>query len=123
MLVKGRDTKTGMPRELTLLSSEIFEVLRRPARQIADEVLSVLEETSPELVGDIATNGIVLTGGGALMGGMDKLIEAKTGIKAYVADDPTSCVAIGTGASLESMDIIQSAGSSVAERKSFEIFN
>ena len=65
MLVKGRDAKTGMPREITLLSSEIFEVLRRPARQIADEVLSVLEETSPELVGDIAENGITLTGGGS----------------------------------------------------------
>ena len=75
MLVKGRDTKTGMPRELTLLSSEIFEVLRRPARQIADEVLSVLEETSPELVGDIAENGIILTGGGSQVWGMDKMLS------------------------------------------------
>ena len=63
MNVKGRDAKTGLPKEVTLLSSDIFEVLRRPARQIADEVLSVLEETPPELVSDISENGITLTGG------------------------------------------------------------
>ena len=100
MLVKGRDTKTGMPRELTLLSSEIFEVLRRPARQIADEVLSVLEETSPELVGDIAENGITLTGGGSQVWGMDKLLSERTGIVCTLADDPDSCVAYGCGKSL-----------------------
>ena len=64
MTVKGRDAKTGMPREVTLLASEIFEVLRRPARQIADEVQSVLDVTSPELVGDISQTGITLTGVG-----------------------------------------------------------
>ena len=100
MLVKGRDTKTGMPRELTLLSSEIFEVLRRPARQIADEVLSVLEETSPELVGDIAENGIILTGGGSQVWGMDKMLSERTGIACSLADDPDSCVAYGCGKSL-----------------------
>ena len=100
MLVKGRDTKTGMPRELTLLSSEIFEVLRRPARQIADEVLSVLEETSPELVGDISANGITLTGGGSQIWGMDQLLSERTGIQCRIADDPDSCVAYGCGKSL-----------------------
>ena len=100
MLVKGRDTKTGMPRELTLLSSEIFEVLRRPARQIADEVLSVLEETSPELVGDIAENGIILAGGGSQVWGMDKMLSERTGIACSLADDPDSCVAYGCGKSL-----------------------
>ena len=100
MLVKGRDTKTGMPRELTLLSSEIFEVLRRPARQIADEVLSVLEETSPELVGDNAENGIILTGGGSQVWGMDKMLSERTGIACSLADDPDSCVAYGCGKSL-----------------------
>ena len=100
MLVKGRDTNSGMPRELTLLSSEIFEVLRRPARQIADEVLSVLEETSPELVGDIAENGIILTGGGSQVWGMDKLLSERTGIACSLADDPDSCVAYGCGKSL-----------------------
>ena len=100
MLVKGRDTKTGMPRELTLLSSEIFEVLRRPARQIADEVLSVLEETSPELVGDISANGITLTGGGSQIWGMASLLSERTGVPCTVADDPDSCVAYGCGKSL-----------------------
>ncbi len=100
MLVKGRDAKTGMPREITILSSEVFEILRRPARLIADEVLSVLEDTSPELVGDIATNGITLTGGGSLIAGMDLLLSERTGIQCTIADDPDSCVVYGCGKSL-----------------------
>lgn len=100
MNVKGRDAKTGMPREITLLSSEIFEVLRRPARQIADEVLSVLEETSPELVGDLTETGIVLTGGGSQIWGMAEMLMERTGIQCALADDPDSCVAYGCGKSL-----------------------
>lgn len=100
MNIKGRDAKTGMPRELTLLSSEVYEVLRRPARQIADEVLSVLEETSPELVSDISGNGITLTGGGSQIWGMDKLLTERTGILCTLADDADSCVAYGCGKSL-----------------------
>ena len=100
MLVKGRDAKTGMPRELALLSSEIYTVLSRLARQVADEVLSVLEDTSPELVGDIAENGITLTGGGSLIAGMDLLLAERTGITCTIADDPDSCVAYGCGKSL-----------------------
>ena len=100
MIVRGRDAKTGMPRDLTLLSSEIFEVLRRPARQIADEVQSVLEQTSPELVGDIAENGITLTGGCSQIWGMDLLIMERTKIQCSVADDPDSCVAYGCGKAL-----------------------
>ncbi len=98
--VKGRDAKTGLPRELTLLSSDIFEVLRRPARQITDEVLSVLEETSPELVSDISENGITLTGGGSQIWGMDKLLTERTGIQCTLADDADCCVAYGCGKSL-----------------------
>jgi len=100
MTIKGRDAKTGMPRELTLLSSDIYEVLRRPARQITDEVLSVLEETSPELVSDISENGITLTGGGSQIWGMDKLLTERTGVLCTLADDPDSCVAYGCGKSL-----------------------
>ncbi len=98
--VKGRDAKTGLPRELTLLSNEIFEVLKRPARQITDEVLSVLEETSPELVSDISENGITLTGGGSQIWGMDKLLTERTGILCTLADDADCCVAYGCGKSL-----------------------
>lgn len=98
--IRGRDAKNGTPRELTLTSSEIFNVLQRPARMITDEVLSVLEDTTPELVADIAENGITLTGGGSLIWGMDMLLTERTGIRCTVADDPESCVAYGCGKSL-----------------------
>ncbi|MBR0446254.1 MAG: rod shape-determining protein [Oscillospiraceae bacterium] len=98
--VKGRDAKSGMPRELVLTASELFEALHRPARIIADEVLSVLEDASPELVSDIAQNGITLTGGGSQIWGMAQLISERTGIQCAVADDPESCVAYGCGKSL-----------------------
>lgn len=117
MLVKGRDAKTGMPRELTLLSSEIYEVLRRPARQIADEVLSVLEETSPELVGDISENGITLTGGGSQIWGMDLLLTERTGISCSLADDPDSCAAYGCGKSLAWMNHMQEGPINIARRR------
>ena len=117
MLVKGRDAKTGMPRELTLLSSEIFEVLRRPARQIADEVLSVLEETSPELVGDIAENGITLTGGGSQIWGMDKLLTERTGIECTMADDPDACVVYGCGKSLSWINHMPEGPINIARRR------
>ena len=117
MIVKGRDAKTGMPREITLLSSEIFEVLRRPARQIADEVLSVLEETSPELVGDIAENGITLTGGGSQIWGMDKLLTERTGIPCTLADDPDSCVAYGCGKSLAWINQMTEGPINIARRR------
>ena len=117
MLVKGRDTKPGMPRELTLLSSEIFEVLRRPARQIADEVLSVLEETSPELVGDISANGITLTGGGSQIWGMDSLLSERTGVPCTLADDPDSCVAYGCGKSLAWINQMQEGPINIARKR------
>ena len=100
MTVKGRDTKTGLPRELTLFSSEIYDVLRRPAKQITEEVLSVLEETSPELVSDISETGITLTGGVSQLWGMDRLLTERTGIACSVADDADCCVVYGCGKSL-----------------------
>ena len=117
MLVKGRDAKTGMPRQITLLSSEIYEVLRRPARQIADEVLSVLEETSPELVGDISKNGITLTGGGCQIWGMDAMLAERTGIACHIADDPSSCVAYGCGKSLAWMNHMQEGPINLARKR------
>ena len=117
MLVKGRDSKTGMPREITLLSSEIFEVLRRPSRQIADEVQSVLEETSPELVGDIAQNGITLTGGSSQIWGMDLLLTERTGIRCSVADDPDSCVAYGCGKSLSWINTMTEGPINIARKR------
>ena len=117
MLVKGRDTKTGMPRQVTLLSSEIFQILHRPARQIADEVLSVLEDTSPELVGDIAKNGITLTGGGSQIWGMAQLMQERTEIVCRLADDPDSCVAYGCGKSLSWMKHMQEGPINLARKR------
>ena len=117
MNVKGRDAKTGLPKEVTLLSSDIFEVLRRSARQIADEVLSVLEETSPELVSDISENGITLTGGGSQIWGMSQLLTERTGIDCRVADDPDSCVAYGCGKSLEWMNHMNEGPINIARKR------
>ena len=100
MVVRGRDSKSGMPRDISLAASEICALLERPAGRIADEILSVLEDTSPELVGDIADTGIVLTGGGSQLWGMDILLQNRIGIPCTVADDPASCVAYGCGKSL-----------------------
>ena len=100
MNVKGRDAKTGMPKMVTLSSKEIYEVLRRPARMIADEVMEVLEQTSPELVSDVAENGITLTGGCSQLWGFAELLMERTGIACIVADDPDYCTAYGCGKSL-----------------------
>lgn len=100
MNVKGRDAKTGMPKMVTLSSKEVYEVLRRPARMIADEVMEVLEQTSPELVSDVAENGITLTGGCSQLWGFAELLMERTGIACIVADDPDSCTAYGCGKSL-----------------------
>ena len=117
MTVKGRDAKNGMPRELTIFASEIFEVLRRPAQRIVEEVLSVLENTSPELVADIAKNGITLTGGGSQIYGMDMLLTEKTGISCSLADDPASCVAYGCGKSLAWINHMSEGPINIAKKR------
>jgi len=117
MNIKGRDAKTSMPRELTLLSSEICEVLHRLARQIADEVLSVLEETPAELVSDIYENGITLTGGCSQIWGMDKLLTERTGVVCTLADDPESCVAYGCGKSLAWINHMQEGPINIARKR------
>ena len=117
MNVKGRDAKTGMPRELTLMSSEICEVLNRLARQIADEILSVMEETTPELVSDSSENGITLTGGGSQIWGMDKLLTERTGVICTLADDPDSCVAYGCGKSLAWINHMQEGPINIARKR------
>ena len=118
--VRGRNLMTGLPKKIEITSKETVEVLQETAVLITDAIHSVVEKTPPELVGDIYSNSIVLTGGGALMRGMTELIEQKTGIHAVIAEDPTSCVAIGTGLSLEQTDVLQNSFGSVAERKNFE---
>ena len=99
--VRGRNLLTGLPNTITVTSDETLEALELPCKQIVDSVHQVLEKTPPELAADIADRGIVLTGGGALLWGMEQLIEAKTGINTVTAENPMNCVAIGTGKFVE----------------------
>ena len=117
MVVRGRDAKTGTPRDVRLLSSDLYTTLNRMGRQIADEVASVMEDTSPELVGDIADNGITLTGGGCQIYGMDLLLTERTGIPCTIADDPGSCVAYGCGKSLAWINRMSEGPINIARRR------
>ena len=117
MEVKGRCLMTGLPRIFTVTSSEILEALDEPATRIVEAIHSVLERTPPELVGDISTNGIVMTGGGSLIWGFDSLVQAKTGIETRVAEDAVSCVAIGTGATLDDLASMQDGTLNLSRRK------
>ena len=102
--VRGRNLAEGVPRSFTLNSDEILEALQDPLSQIVQAVLSALEQCPPELSADIAETGIVLTGGGALLRNIDRLLSAETGLPVVVADDPLACVARGGGKALEMMD-------------------
>lgn len=99
--VKGRNLVTGLPKTITITSEETYEALREPTAQIVDAVHNVLEKTPPELAADIADRGIVLTGGGALLHGLEELIEEHTGISTMTAEDAMTAVAIGTGKYIE----------------------
>ena len=97
MQVKGRDLVTGLPKTVEVSSTEMLEAFREIILQILEVIHQVLEETPPELAADIATRGILLTGGGSMLFGMDELIQETTGIQTTAVDDPISAVAIGTG--------------------------
>jgi rod shape-determining protein MreB len=102
--VKGRNLAEGVPRGFTLNSNEILEALQEPLSGIVGAVKVALEQTPPELGADVATRGIVLTGGGALLKDIDRLISEETGLPVYIADDPLTCVARGGGMVLEILD-------------------
>lgn len=104
MDVRGRDLLTGLPKTITVYSSEMLEALEEPSMLIVDAVHNVLEKTPPELASDISDKGIYMTGGGCLIDGLDKLIQEKTGINVMIAEDSISCVAIGTGKALDNLD-------------------
>ena len=106
MDIRGRDLTTGLPKTITIHSSEMMEALIEPAMMIVDAVHSVLEKTPPELAADISDKGIYMTGGGSLVDGLDKLLQEKTGINVMIAQDTVSCVALGTGKALENLDIL-----------------
>lgn len=101
MEVRGRNLMTGLPRTIKVASSEMLEAMKEPIAQILETVHSVLERTPPELTADIGNKGIYMTGGGALLNGLSRLISEKTGIDTYVVDDPISAVAVGTGRALD----------------------
>ena len=109
MEVRGRNLISGLPKTLEVSSDEMLEALAEPLSAIADAVHSVLERTPPELAADISDRGIVMTGGGSLLYGLDELMAKRTGIPVYVAESPISSVAVGTGKALESIDVLKNS--------------
>ncbi len=105
MDVRGRDLVTGLPKVVELTSTEVREALSEPIRAIVDAVKSTLERTPPELAADIMDRGIMMTGGGALLRGLDKLLSEDTGMPVHVAEEPLTCVALGTGKIVENPDL------------------
>lgn len=104
---RGRDMITGLPRSLVINSDQVLEAVQDPLDDIIRCVRHVLEQTPPELAGDIIDHGIVLTGGGALLDGLDKLLSKETGVNVRLAEQPVECVAKGTGKALEQLDMLQ----------------
>ena len=104
MDVRGRDLLSGLPKNIQLTTAQAAEALSAPVGRIMETVKAVLEETPPELASDIMDHGIVLTGGGSMLYGLDSLIQRETGIPTMLAEDPLSCVAIGTGKALDFAD-------------------
>jgi len=117
MDVKGRCLMTGLPRMFTLTSSEMLEAFEEVTERIMEAIHLVLERTPPELVADISTNGITMTGGGSLVWGFDRLVASKTGIPTHIADEAISCVAIGTGKSLEHIQKMQDGTMNLSRRR------
>jgi rod shape-determining protein MreB len=107
LIVKGRDLAAGLPRAVTIGSEEIREALMEPVGVILDTIRRTLETTEPELASDLVDKGMVLTGGGSLLRGLDRVIIRETGLPVRVADDPLSSVALGTGAVLEELDMLR----------------
>ena len=107
MEVRGRDLIAGLPRTIPLTSSEVMEALEQPLQQIVASVRPVLEETPPELSSDIIDKGMVMSGGGALLRNIDKLLTQVTGVPCHVAENPLNCVALGTGLALEHFDFFR----------------
>ena len=115
MICSGRDLVTGLPRDVEITSSEMLEALDEPLHQICEAAHGVLEMTPPELAADLSSSGIVLTGGGALLKDIDKRIHQRTGLTVTIAEDPLSCVAVGTGKALEDLNILNR--NSISQRK------
>ena len=107
MEIKGRDLMNGVPKELVITERQIAESLQEPVSAIVEAVKVALEHTAPELAADIVDKGIVLTGGGALLSNLDFVLRHATGLPVSIADDPLTCVALGTGRALEEMKTLK----------------
>ena len=107
MEVKGRDLINGLPKTVSVTAEELVDVLREPARLILENVHAVLERTPPELIGDLGVNGMILSGGGSLLYGIDRMIEDSTHIRTMIVDDPLACAAHGAGKLLTKLDSMQ----------------
>ncbi len=107
MDIRGRDLVTGLPKTLVIKASEVQQALSEPVVGIVEAVKVTLEKTPPELASDIMDRGIVMTGGGSLLRGLDKLLSKETGMPVYISEDALSCVAMGTGKALESIDLLK----------------
>lgn len=116
MTIKGRDATTGLPTQIEITSEDILQALDDTRETLIEGIYSVLEETPPELLADISTRGIYITGGGGLIDGLDKLIEERTKIPTMVATDAVSCVAMGTGKALNHLELLQT-GNAVKIKK------
>jgi len=108
MEIRGRDLVSGLPRGATITSTQVYEAIKENLDAVVGSVKEVLEHTPPELSADIVDKGIVMTGGGALLHGIDVLISRATGVPVYVAEDPLSCVALGTGRALTMLNVLSS---------------
>ena len=117
MSLRGRDLINGLPREINITSGELMEAFAPPASRILEAIHGVLEQTPPELVGDISANGITMTGGGSLLTGFDTLIQEATGIETRVAEDAVCCVARGTGMSLDCISNMKDGTVNFARRR------
>ncbi|OGN81579.1 MAG: rod shape-determining protein [Chloroflexi bacterium GWC2_73_18] len=109
MEVRGRDLIAGLPRTIPITSSEVMEAIEQPLQQVVAAVRQVLEETPPELSSDIIDKGMVMSGGGALLRNIDRLLTQVTGVPCHVAENPLNCVALGTGLALEHFDFFRSS--------------
>lgn len=107
MEVRGRDQVSGLPKTITVTSAGVSQAIAEPVSQIVAAVKAVLEQTPPELSSDVIDRGIMLTGGGALLRNLDRLLAQETGVSCHVAEDPLSCVAIGAGLALENLDLLK----------------
>lgn len=117
MEIKGRNLLTGLPVNVEVSSNDMLEALREPVQEIVETVHEVLEITPPELAADISSRGIIMTGGGALLYGLDKLISQTTGINTMVAENAVECVAIGTGKSLDWVEVLEKSMEDIKRAK------